>query len=174
MRSNRVVPMTALVSLLLSLSAARFTPAPSHAATPDRAPDACKLLTLQEASTALGLASQPGENEGGDLIPGCIWSHDSPSTYASRRINLAIHSIISYNAAKHPRIPTISTEPISGLGDDAFYALYSNGDPPFLWAKKGDKSISIRITLGTKDTAFTNEQLKSKLLVLGKAAIARL
>jgi len=174
MSPNRIAPIAGVVFLILTTSAARFTPTPSHTAIAHRETDACKLLTTEEASTALGVASKPGEKEGGDLIPGCVWSHDSPYTYSSLRISVSIHSAISYNAAKHPRIPTISTEPISGLGDDAFYALYSNGDPPFLWAKKGEKSIAVRILMPTNKGPFTAEQLKSKLLVLAKAAIAKL
>lgn len=174
MRSNRVVPFTGIVLLILSMSAARFTPARSPAALADDESDPCKLLSLAEASTALGQTSAPGDREGGDLLPGCIWSHDSPNTYASRRINLAIHDLVAFNAAKHPNIPTIKTEPVSGVGEDAFYQLYPKGDTPFLWVKKGDKSISIRIIMGTKDKAFSLEQLKAKLLVLGKEAIARL
>ncbi len=65
-------------------------------------------------------------------------------------------------------------EPLSGLGDDAFYQLYPKGAMPFLWVKKGTQAVSIRIVTPTKNAPFSEAELKAKLLVLGKAAATKM
>lgn len=159
MTSNRIASIPAVAFLVLSISAV------AH-----RAADPCKLLSTSDASTALGEESRPGIP---DTYQGCLWSHDSPAKDTSRKIYVNVHNTVSYNAAKHTSITTIKIEPISGLGDDAFYALYPKNDP-FIWVKKGDQSISIRILTPHPKVTFTEDQAKAKLLVLAKTAVTKM
>jgi len=57
--------------------------------------------------------------------------------------------------------------------DEAFYQLFPTGSP-FIWVRKGDNAISIRILTWDKPRVFTNDQDKAKLAVLAKAAIIKL
>jgi hypothetical protein len=160
MISNRVPFIAAATLLILSISAARFT----------TAADACSLLSTSDASTALGQESHPGVAEFGT---GCVWSPEAPPRDTSRQLHVEFHTTRAYDIAKGGNSVT-KIEPVSGVGDDAFYQLYTTGGTPFLWVKKGSQTISIRISTRRKDPPFTEAQLKSKLLVLGKTAVAKM
>jgi hypothetical protein len=73
-----------------------------------------------------------------------------------------------------PAIPTITIEPISGIGDEAFYQIYPKDQSPFIWVRKGNTAFAIRIITWLKPKPFTTEQEKSKEAVLAKAAVAKL
>jgi hypothetical protein len=105
---------------------------------------------------------------------GCVWSNDPAAGDTSRKVTLVTHSLISFHAAERPAITTIKIEPVSGIGDEAFYQLYPGDNPPFIWVRKGNNSISVRIITGTKPPPFTHEQEKAKITVLAKAAAAKL
>jgi len=158
---NRVVLTAGSVFIAVSTSAARFTPTQKTT---------CSLLTTTEASTALGQQSHAGVTE---FDTGCVWSQDAPPRDTSRQLHVEFHDIRAYDIAKHGNAIT-KIEPVAGVGDDAFYQLYPNGASPFIWVKKGNQSISIRVMQRRKDPPFTEAELKSKLLVLGKAAVARM
>jgi hypothetical protein len=162
---NRSVSIAALTSLALSMGAAS-----SRAGW--RSGDLCSLLTPAEASIALEQTSLAGKLN--SPTPGCTWSHDSPASDTSRQVWIASHTVNAFNIAKRPALATIKIEAIAGLGDDAFYQVYPAPAPPFLWMKKGDKAISIRVITKWKNAPFTQEQEKAKLLVLGKAAVGRM
>lgn len=149
--------------LLLSLSAARF-----------EAPAACTLLTAADASKALAQTSLPGKPLVNDTdLTGCVWSADPAAGDTSRRVVLNTHSARAFQIAMHPALPQIKVEPVSGIGDEAFYQLYP--DSPFIWARKGTTAISIRIMSRMKPKPpFTNDEEKAKLIPLAKAAVAKL
>jgi hypothetical protein len=165
MTRNRAVSIIIPALLILSIGAAGSSP-------PHRASDLCSLLTTAEASTALEQTSLAGKLD--SPIPGCTWSHDAKISDTSRQVWIATHTPNALNIAKHTTNPSIKIEPISGLGDDAFYQIYPAPTSPFLWVKKGDKAISIRVSNPSKKAPFTLEQDKAKLLVLGKAAVSRM
>ena len=158
---NRVALTTASALFVVSISAARFTTLQKPA---------CSLLSTADASAALGQTSQPGAQEFGT---GCVWSPQSPPRDTSRQLHVEYHTIRAYDIAKHGNILT-KIEPVGGVGDDAFYQLYPKGGSPFLWLKKGDQSISIRVSTGTKVPLFSEAEFKSKLLTLGKAAVQKM
>ena len=170
MISKRVVCLASVAILMVSMTAARAGTGSSHAIARHVADDACKLLSTDDASTALGQTSQPGAQEFGT---GCVWSHEAPPRDSSRQLHVEFHTTRAYGIAKGGNTIT-KIEPVSGVGDDAFYQLYTTGGTPFLWVKKGEKTISIRINIRRKDPPFTTEQLKSKLLALGKAAAGKM
>ena len=168
MPSTRVASIASAAFVIFSISSVPFTSPRSNIAVVRT--DACSLLSTSEASTALGQASQPGVPEFGT---GCVWSRESPPRDTSRQLHVNFHSPNAYKIAKGGNVIT-KVEPVSGVGDDAFYQLYPKGATPFLWVKKGTQAISIRISTPTKNAPFTEAELEAKLLVLGKAAAAKM
>jgi hypothetical protein len=165
MNRNRLA-MIVSGALLLTSSAAATAAAQKEI-------EACSLLTVADASKALEQASRPGKRMVEASPTGCIWSADPAASDSSRRIGLNTHTPRAFGFAKSPAITTIKIEPVTGLGDEAFYQIYPNDQSPFIWVRKGSTAISIRI-LGTKTNRFGLEQEKAKELTLAKAAIAKL
>ena len=152
--------------LLLALSAARFE------AGAQAKPEACSLLGVADASKALEQPSQPGKQLVAGDPTGCIWSADPAARDTSRRVAVNMHSVRAFQIAMHPALAQIKVEPVSGVGDEAFYQIYP--ESPFIWVRKGNNAISIRILTGVKPKPFTNDQEKTKLIPLAKAAVAKL
>ena len=170
---RRIISIPTYGLLLVSISATRFVATGSHAPPSARsAPVACTLLTAGDATTALELPSQPGK----ELVnsTGCVWSNDPAVSDSSRRVTLMTHSLIAFRAAIHPAITTIKIEPVSGIGDEAFYQVYPKDRSPFMWVRKGNTVLDIRIITRLKPKPFTIEQEKAKEAVLAKATVARL
>lgn len=165
---NRTIPAVVGLSLLFSASTARF------GSSAQKEIEACSLLSVAEASKALEQSSLPGKRMVESSPTGCIWSADPKASDSSRKIGLNTHTPRAFQFAKSPAIKTIKIEPVSGLGDEAFYQLYPAPADPFIWVQKGGTAISIRIIGGTKENRFPLEQNKSKLLALAKAAVAKL
>lgn len=170
---RRTIAIATCGLALISLSAARFVAPVSHArSSASLAPVACTLLNTADATAALGVPSQPGKEF---IDPtGCIWSHDADVSDSSTRIVLNTHSPVAFHVASHPAITTITVETVSGIGDEAFYQIYPGNANPFIWARKGTTTFSIRILTRLDPRPFTNAQEKAKLAVLAKAAVARL
>jgi len=162
---RRLISIAASGFLLLSLSAVRFEAGRA-------APAACSLLTAADASKALEQTSLPGKPLTNGDPTGCIWSADPAASDSSRRVALVTVSVRAFQIAMHPALAKIKVEPVSGIGDEAFYQIYP--DSPFIWVRKGDKAITIRILTGYKPKPFTNDQEKVKLVPLAKAAVAKL
>ena len=74
----------------------------------------------------------------------------------------------------HPAITTIQIESVSGIGDEAFYQIYPHNQNPFIWVCKGNTAFSIRIITTLEPRPFTNDQERSKLAALAKAAVGKL
>jgi hypothetical protein len=160
-------------ALLLSTAATRFVAAISHATlVTNRAPAACTLLSTADATKALEVPSQPGK----ELVnsTGCVWSSDPADADTSRRVTLVTHSLRSFQAAMHPAITTIKIEPVSGIGDEAFYQIYPHDQNPFIWVRKGDVTFDVRIITRLDPKPFTLAQEKAKDALLAKAAVAKL
>src|SRR5262249_59103164 len=105
---------------------------------------------------------------------GCVWSHDPAASDSSCRVALSVRSVRSFQIAMHPAITTIKVEPISGIGDEAFYQIYPNDQSPFIWVRKGNDAFAIRVLTRLKPKPFTLQQEKAKLAALAKAAVAKL
>ena len=169
---NRVGSIAARGAMLLSLAAAPVVVL--NASSLVRAElEACSLLSAADASKALEAASVPGRRQMEQSATGCVWSNDPAARDTSRRVMLNTHSVTAFGMAKRGTVAAITIEPVSGIGDDAFYQLFPSG-PPFIWVRKGNNVISIRILTSNKPPVFTNDQHKSKLAILAKAAIAKL
>jgi hypothetical protein len=161
--------------LLLSISATPFVAAGSRGSSPARSePEACTLLSNADASKALEVSSVTSKRLVASSPTGCVWSNDPAASDTSRQVTLVTHSPTAFQAAKRPAITTIKIEPVAGIGDDAFYQVYPGDSPPFIWVRKGNTAISVRIITGAKPRPFTLEQEKSKVATLAKAAVAKL
>src|ERR1041385_4045949 len=156
MKTNGIA--TAAAGLLLIVS---ITAAPSSA-LPQKAIEACTLLTVGDASTALEQTSKPGKRMMEASPDGCIWSADPAASDTSRKLAVNTHSVRAFGIAKAATVPTIKVEPVGGVGDDAFYQIYPAPHGPFIWVRKGNETFSITI-IGTKANQFSLEQGKSKL-----------
>jgi hypothetical protein len=168
----RTLPITGL--LLIPLSALRFAGTePSHPRPAQPEVEACSLLTTADASTALGASSRPGKRLVEASPNGCVWADDPAASDTSRRVIVVTHSLVAFRAAMHTVITTITIEPVSGVGEEAFYQVPPT-DSPFLWVRKGDTAFSIRILTRSKPRPFTVEQEKAKELTLAKAVVTKL
>jgi len=132
-----------------------------------------QLLSTADASKALEVTSVPGKRQMEQSATGCVWSNDPAARDTSRRLVLNTHSVRAFGMAKRGTVANITIEPVSGIGDEAFYQIFPSGSP-FIWVRKGNNAISIRILTWDKPRVFTNDQDKAKLAVLAKAAIAKL
>ena len=148
-------------------------PAAEHARA---VPDACSLLTPAEAGGAMGAKSYPGTLMVPGNTTGCIWSDDPQALDSSRKVALNTHTPRAFQFLKSSTSPMQKLTPVPGVGDEAYYVEYpsSKAAPPFIWFKKGDAVVSIRILIGTLPDPFSTAQHEAKLLVLAKAAVARL
>src|SRR5579872_7069379 len=127
-------PRIVLFALLAGLAAgARLVPATAVFAA---ASDACSLLTVAEVSAALEVNSLPGSNLLGSP-KSCIWSDVQKPGAENRRVTLGIaSSVVGYDTMKSRKVLPI--EPVSGIGDDAFYQSFGTHESPILRVKKGN------------------------------------
>jgi hypothetical protein len=163
---RRIISIATWGLLLGSATAPRFISTRAE-------PVACTLLGAADASKALEVQSLAGK-ENGMGPTGCMWSNDPAMGDTSRKVALNTHTVRAFGFAKNPAIKTITIEPVSGIGDEAFYQIYPNDQSPFIWVRKGDVTFSIRILTRLKPKPFTLEQEKAKESVLAKAALARI
>jgi hypothetical protein len=165
MKTNRIATATTSLVLLLSMTAARPVPA-------QKPIEACTLLSLGDVSKALEQSSKAGRRMVESSPDGCIWSADPAASDTSRKVALNTHTPRAFMIMKSSTNPAIKREPVSGLGDEAYYQIYPAPGEPFIWVLKGNTAISIRV-MGTKANRFSFEQDESKLLALAKAAVGK-
>jgi hypothetical protein len=121
------------VTMLVGLGAAAI------AALPEASGDACKLLTAQQVSAALGVPVDEGQYE----MPGhpqfCAWSeHGKPNMTAQ---NVRVH-LMTAQQYELPKAGPFAKGPESGVGDEAYWA-YTPGIGYTLSVKKG--SVYMRL-----------------------------
>ena len=165
MKTNRIATATTVLLLLLSMTSARTVLA-------QKPIEACTLLSVGDVSKALEQSSQPGKRMVEASPDGCIWSADPAASDSSRKVALNTHTPRAFTIMKSGTNPAITREPVSGLGDEAYYQMYPAPGEPFIWVLKGNTAISIRV-MGTKANRFSLEQDKSKLLALAKSAVGK-
>jgi hypothetical protein len=100
------------------------------------APEPCKLLTPQQVSAAVGMHLAAGSAIGST---GCDWAGPAGSKV---RVTLALWPGSGWAKMKAP-LPHITKTPLSGVGDDAFYAVMG----PFtsLSVEKGDTAFILKV-----------------------------
>jgi len=136
-------------------------------------PDACALLTETDVSAALEVKSLAGTHLVQSSTKVCSWSDVAGNDINHRRVVVSVTSAASFNALKS-RAGIITMEPVSGIGDDAFYEIPKSSESPFLFVRKGNAAFSVRILNGLKLKAFTRDEEKTKEAALAKAAAGRL
>jgi hypothetical protein len=134
-------------------------------------PDACTLLTEDQVSAAIETKSQPGQHAGKSSTKSCIWSDDPNHGVDHRRVTLSITSLTGFNVGK--TVKQATAEPVSGLGDDAYYMIYT-GDAPTLVVRKGDSAFNVRLLNGFKAKPIPLAEVKARELTLAKAAVTKL
>jgi len=134
-------------------------------------PDACALLTEQQVNAAIEIKTLPGKH----LVPTntkeCIWSEDAKPSTEHRRVTLTMNTLTSFNLGKSSN--GLKTEPVSGVGDEAYYIVF-RADSPMLVVRKGGSAFTVRVLNGSKAKALTLDEEKARDLSLGKAAVAKL
>jgi hypothetical protein len=171
MSTHRFVVVASLPVLLAASAPKHARPELLPIARAATEPDACALLTESDVSAALEVKSLPGKHPVETSTKMCSWS-DAGSDINHRRVVVSITSTDGFNFVKS-RSGKIIVEPVSGIGDDAFYQMTKSTESPFLFVKKGNSAFSVRILNGLKLKAFTREEEKSKEAALAKAAVAR-
>jgi len=136
-------------------------------------PDACALLTETDVSAALEVKSLAGTHLVQSSTKVCSWSDVAGNDINHRRVILSVTSASAFNALKS-QTGIMTMEPVSGIGDDAFYEIPKSSESPFLYVRKGDVAFSVRILNGLKLKAFTRDEEKTKEAALAKAAAGRL
>jgi hypothetical protein len=170
MRSHRSLCSGVLISFLVLGVSQRLSIAHAEWFSVTQTSDACSLLTAAEVSAALEVKSLPGKFPIAGSPKACIWSDTPEASPDSRRVTLSItSSTVAFNNMKSS--PRITTEPASGIGDEAFYVLPSAHETPILQIRKGTSVLALRILNGFKSKPLAD--VRAKEAALGKAAAAR-
>ncbi len=142
------------IAHLLSLAVLLLVAAPLARA----ANDTCNLLTTAEISAATSdpvTTTSPGPSN-------CIWRGKDSGIY------LTIRDGAAWKNGKSMFIASGHAQPVSGVGDDAFFA--DMGSQPWLYALKGSHFIIIHLNV----TKFSAGQAQSALKSLANEALSRL
>jgi hypothetical protein len=157
-------------------------PSSANAATPD---DACSLLTQPQVSAALGLSVDAGSHPIPEHSKRCVWSpanaaigskDASEGLDASTGVMLTIVSVDEYYRTEQTirqaneekwEGAKVGATPISGLGDDAYYATV--GPVTNLFVKKGKVAFCVEVRGGFSDDRLEAIEKTFASQVLSKA-----
>lgn len=118
----------------------------SYPARSFAAGEACTLLTQIQVSAALEVPVNPGTPIGRPSA--CQWT--GKGRFATLTITQPLGGkspVDRFNAGKTSTMPGITTEPISGVGDEAYYVYFSNTTRAGLGlvVRKGSSAFEIRV-----------------------------
>jgi hypothetical protein len=137
MRSIRVAVVLVLTGFMLMLRTGMTAAAPAVA---------CELLTQARVSAALGVEVGAGTPI---ARPGtCQWAGKGKIATLTITQTLAGKSPVEqFNTGKTSTRLGITTEPVSGVGDDAFYVYYANTTRAGagIVVRKGDSTFEVRV-----------------------------
>jgi hypothetical protein len=134
-------------------------------------PIACSLLTEAQVNAALEVKSLPGKPPFPAAQKLCMWSDTPQASINNRRVTLSLMTTTAFDVGKS--IKQIKIEPVSGIGDEAYYEVF-RADSPLLVVRKGSSAFNVRILNGLKFKPFALGQVKAKEADLAKAAAAKL
>ena len=107
--------------------------------------DACTMLTDMQVSKALGVTVGAGSPIG--AATSCQWS--GKGKIATLTVNNVIGgktALERFETGKTSKLPGITIEPTSGVGDDAYYVFYSGTTRAMgLVVKKGKSAFEVRV-----------------------------
>lgn len=112
----------------------------------DAAGDACSLLTQMQVSAALGTPVDAGKPISGPAS--CQWFGKGKFATLTITQPLAGKSAVDrFNAGKASTLPGVTKEPVSGVGDEAFYVAFINTTRAGLGltVRKGSSAFEIRV-----------------------------
>lgn len=135
------------------------------AAPPD---DACSLLTQNQVNAVLGTTVEPGQHMLHNNTHLCGWTEPGGPSPSHKHVVLAMKNANTFAIGKLP-VKGIILTPVSGIGDDAYYAT----TPAFgtgLSFKKGSYAFNIRV-YGTR---FSTDQVKAKEKTLAQDVLSKL
>ncbi len=163
----------AMVAATLSLGANRSARSENVGVSlAPQSQDACSLLDQGTVSGALEVPSATGKRVVESSPKACIWSDDPNHGVANRRVTLSLISLNSFNVGKAGS-ERIKTEPVTGIGDEAYYEIFGS-ESPVLVVRKGSSAFTLRILNGLKFKAFTSDAVRAKETQLAKAAAGKL
>jgi hypothetical protein len=158
-----------LVLPLITLVSIAILPVSAHGQKANV--DACSLLTASEASKAIGVNVDKGHHLLEPHKDQCWWSDDDTANPDHRRVTLTIEAPFMF--ARMKSVPNVTTEPVSGVGDEAYY-VFSKGLGTILAVRKGSVAFQLKVLNGSKvKPALALDEVKARELVLAKAAVGR-
>ena len=110
------------------------------------ADEACTLITQSQVSAALEIQVNPGEPIGRPSA--CQWAGKGRfATLTIIQPRGGKSPVDSFNAGKASTMPGIITEPVSGVGDEAYYVYFNTKERSGLGlvVKKGSAAFEIRV-----------------------------
>ncbi|HUK33204.1 MAG TPA: hypothetical protein VLV86_04785 [Vicinamibacterales bacterium] len=110
------------------------------------ADNACALLTQMQVGSALGVPVGAGAPIGRPSA--CQWAGKGKIATLTITQPLAGKSPVDrFNTGKTSTLPGITQEPVSGVGDDAFFVYYANTTRAGLGivVKKGTSAFEVRV-----------------------------
>ena len=108
--------------------------------------EACTLLTDAQVTAALGVTVGPGTSIG--LPTSCQWSGKGKIATLTANNTIAGKTALErFDTGKNSNLPGITVEPVSGVGDDAYYVFYSGTNRAGLGlvVKKGKNAFEVRV-----------------------------
>jgi hypothetical protein len=161
---------TKITLLLAPLMLCAVSVGTAYAAPPT---DACSLLTQAQVAAVLGVSVGPGEKMVPNSAALCGWNVAGEKSPSRKRVVLNIYTqmghvtpIQRFNYAKMP-IHGITKVPITGVGDDAIFAV-TPGFGTGLLFRKGDAAFDLRVY------GFPNDQAEIKEKALAQDVLAKL
>ena len=127
----------AAVSVAIFILAAVVAP---YAGDPGPSDDACLLLTQAQVTAALGVSVGAGSHMPPKYVRMCYWAQPN-SAPPAKSATLMLKTANDFENAKKLMAPIT---PVSGLGDDAYYAPMGNR-MVVLFAKKGNAAFNVTV-----------------------------
>jgi len=131
--------------------------------------DACSLLTQMQVTTALGTPVGEGKPISG--AASCQWFGKGKIATLTLTQPLGGKSAVDrFNAGKASTFAAVTKEPVSGVGDDAYYVAFSGTTRAGLGlvVKKGSAAFEVRVY------GFDIEQAKPVAKTLAQSVASKL
>ncbi len=127
--------------------------------------DACALLTPAQVGTAVGAPVVVSLGQG---TQACQWKSTTRGPNAVTA-SLSFISMVGFDAAKKSFGPITST-PVAGLGEDAYYSTMGRPDTTTLRVKKGTSAFTVRVFGG----GISDDNAMKKEKAVAQAVLAKL
>ena len=129
--------------------------------------DPCTLVTRTEAEAAMGeAATGPGQVRGADECKYTAQANDSDTVTVTVGSPAGLKTVVTSNGVGG----TVTTEPVSGVGDEAIY------EPGLqvLYVRKGDKAFLIQLATLASVQSADHSAAKAADVTMAQAAVGRL